>query len=360
MRPRIHDRYLLVQFTRIFFYAVLAFVIIYITVNTFEEIDNFIDHDAHIWDVTRYYFLSIPFVLTYVVPVSLLLATVFSMGILARRNELMAFIASGLSLLRIAGPIIVFAISVSVVSIFFNDIVATKASRMAEDVKHYDIEGRERRDPSQVENLHYLADDGYIYLARRYDYNTTTMYDVVVQQFDGSTLVRRIDAKRAQFHGDRWVFYSGFDRHFRDGDEMVSAFDTLPVPELNEDPSVFTQEQIAQENMNFFELSKDIDKIRKSGGTVERPLTDLYFKLSYPLAGAIFVLLGISFASGKRKQSMATGFGLTLLIAFTYYGVLRVGQTLGYNGVLPAPLAAQLGNLIFLIIGVVLLRRANQ
>ena len=100
--------------------------------------------------------------------------------------------------------------------------------------------------------------------------------------------------------------------------------------------------------------------MRKSGGHVERYLTDLYFKFSYPLAGAIFVLLGVAISSGKRKQSRATGVGLTLAIAFTYYGVLRVGQTLGYNGVLPPPLAAQMGNLVFLVIGAVLLHKANQ
>jgi lipopolysaccharide export LptBFGC system permease protein LptF len=43
-----------------------------------------------------------------------------------------------------------------------------------------------------------------------------------------------------------------------------------------------------------------------------------------------------------------------------YYGVLRVGQTLGYNGVIPPLLAAQAGNIIFLVIGLVLLVRANR
>ena len=86
----------------------------------------------------------------------------------------------------------------------------------------------------------------------------------------------------------------------------------------------------------------------------------MFFKFSYPLAGSIFVLIGVAFASGKRKQSIATGFGVTLLISFLYYGVLRVGQTLGYNGVVPPFLAAQLGNLVFLVTGVALLSKANQ
>ena len=360
MKPLIQDRYLLGQFVKIFAYAIGAFVVIYITVNTFEEIDNFIDHNASAWNITRYYVYSVPFVLTYVVPVSLLLGTMFSLGIMARRNELTAFIASGISLVRIARPIFMFAVIVSLGSVVFNDFIATRSARKAKDVKRFDIEKSNRPDPNQVKNLHYFGDDGYVYLAQRYDHRVFTMYDVVVQQFGNSTLKRRIDAKRAAYEEGEWIFYSGFDRDFSTGDEAAMAFDTLPVSELSESPEVFTKEQHDPEDMDFFELRTHIDRVRKSGGKIERYMTDLHFKLAYPLAGSIFVLLGVAIASGKRKQSMATGFGLTLAISFTYYGVLRVGQTLGYNGVLPAPLAAEVGNILFLIVGVGLLIRANQ
>ena len=125
-------------------------------------------------------------------------------------------------------------------------------------------------------------------------------------------------------------------------------------------PEDFGKKEVDQDNMTFAELSDYIDRVRRSGGDVRRYLVDLYFKLSFPLAGSIFVLIGVSFASGKRKQSVATGFGVTLVVAFTYYIVLRIGQTLGHNGVLPPLLAAQMGNIIFLVIGSALLYRANR
>jgi lipopolysaccharide export system permease protein len=360
MRIRIHDRYLLKQFLRVFFFSVLAFVVIYITVDTFEEIDNFIDHDAQTRDIVLYYVYSLPFILTYIIPVALLLGTVFSMGILARRNEITAFIASGVSLVRVALPILVLALLVSLGSTFFNDVVVTKANRKHKDIKRHDIEGRSRSNPNLKENFHYLGEKGFVYLAGRYDHEARTLYDVVVQQFDQLTLVRRVDAKRGVWREGAWVFVSGFDRVFDSRTENLRAFKELRIPELEEDPDNFAKEEVDQENMNVGELSSYIDKVRNSGGNTVRYQTDLYFKFSYPLAGSIFVLIGIAFASGKRKQSIATGFGLTLVISFVYYGVLRVGQTLGYNGVVPPLLAAQLGNVVFLIIGAGLLTKANQ
>jgi lipopolysaccharide export system permease protein len=357
---RIHEKYVLRQFLKVFIFSILSFTVIYITVDIFEEIDNFIDHDADLHYILLFYLYSIPFILTYITPVSLLLASVFSMGILGRRNELTALIASGLSLVRVARPILIAALVVSAGSLFFNDIVVTKANRAMKDIKHYEIEGRQRSDPYLKENLYYLGDDGFVYLARRYNHRTKTLYDLVVQRFEENTLARRIDAKRAFWDVDKWTFYQGFDRKFADQNEDVKSFQEMSVPELHELPDDFAKETIDQEDMNYSQLKTYVEKVRKRGGNVDKYLVDLHFKFSFPFAGFIFVILGVAFASGKRKPSMATGFGLTLAISFIYYGFLRVGQTLGHNGVLQPALAAQLGNILFLIVGLIALARANR
>jgi len=360
MLPRIHDKYLLKSFLRVFLFAVVAFVIIYVTVNIFEEIDNFIDHDAKVVYIARYYLYSLPFVLTYVIPVSLLLGTVFSMGVLARRNELTALLASGVSLTRIARPIFVTSLVIALFSIYFNDHVVSRANRRKDDVMHYEIEGRERAHPNLKTDVRYLGEHGFVYLADTYDARARTLYDVVVQQFVHDTVVRRIDAKSATWVNGRWLFAGGYVRTFSKAGEHVAAFDTLTVREMDETPQDFEQDEVDEENMNMLELRHFINKVRRSGGSVEKYMVDLYFKFSFPFAGAIFVLIGVALASGKRKPSVATGFGLTLVVSFMYYAVLRVGQTLGHNGVLPPFLAAQAGNIVFLIIGLYMLRRANR
>jgi lipopolysaccharide export system permease protein len=181
-----------------------------------------------------------------------------------------------------------------------------------------------------------------------------------VQQFDGDTLVRRVDARKASWKQDRWLFSNGYVRTFEDGREHVEAFDTLTVREMHERPEDFEEDQIDVEDMNFSQLRRFITKVERSGVDAQKYLVDLNFKFSFPFAGAIFCLIGVALSSGKRKPSIATGFGLTLVVSFLYYTLLRVGQTLGHNAVLPPFLAAQMGNIVFLIIGVVLLRRANR
>jgi lipopolysaccharide export system permease protein len=334
--------------------------VIYVTVDVFEEIDNFVDHEAKVRDIFFYYLYSIPFILTYILPVSLLLGAVFSMGVMARRNELTALIASGVSLIRVSAPVLVTAILISIGSAYFNDVVVAAANRRVKDIMDYNIEGRERPKPGIKENFHYLGAHGYVYLAATYNHANQTLYDVVVQQFDRNTLIRRIDASKAFWRDSVWTLTNGVERGFASEEESVRPFREMVLTEITETPDDFGKAEIDEENMTYTELDHYIERVRRSGGDVRRYLVDLYFKLSFPFAGSIFVLIGIAFASGKRKQSVATGFGVTLVVSFMYYGVLRVGQTLGHNGVIPPLLAAQLGNIIFLAIGLVFLIRANR
>ena len=213
MQLRIHDRYLLRQYFKILFFSVLAFVVIYVTVDVFEEIDNFIDHEASFKHIVSYYIFSVPFILTYIIPVSLLLGTVFSMGIMSRRNELTALIASGISLVRVATPIMLAALLVSIGSAYFNDVVVSKANRKNKDIMRYSIEKKTPPPPGIKENFHYLGADGFVYHARTYNHSALAFYDVVIQHFDEFTLRRRIDARKADWQEDHWVLLDGVERH---------------------------------------------------------------------------------------------------------------------------------------------------
>jgi lipopolysaccharide export system permease protein len=224
----------------------------------------------------------------------------------------------------------------------------------------YEIEGRDRPNNELRRSFHYLGEGGRVYLADTFNQKTGTMYDIVVQYFEDNTLDRRIDARRAVWEDSVWVFHDGIVRSFHGPGDSVHTFTEMVVTDIEETPADLAQEEVDEENMNFRELRAYVDRVRRSGGRVEKHLVDLWFKLSFPLAGSIFVLIGIAFAAGKRKPSIATGFGVTLVVSFAYYIILRIGQTLGHNGVLPPLLAAQMGNIIFLVVGVLLLSRANR
>ena len=58
---RIHDRYILGGFWRNLLLGILAFTVIYVTVDLSEESDNFYDSKATAREVVSYYFYQLPF-----------------------------------------------------------------------------------------------------------------------------------------------------------------------------------------------------------------------------------------------------------------------------------------------------------
>ena len=358
---RIHDRYVLRSFWRNILIGILAFVIIYVTVDINEKIDNFLDNHAKVEDIVSYYLFLIPWIVLLVTPVAVLLATIFTLGKMSRQNELTALISSGVSLVRTSAPILILSFVISLMVMAFGETVVPFTNRRAERIKLVRIE-KTKESPSKrfKKNLHYQGEENRVYYADRYDIKLKMMTNVVLQEYRGSSLVRRIDAKKAIWDGKKWVFLNGAIREFSADEEKVTPFNRIELPELKEKPEDFAKEDIDPEDMNYIELKDYIDKVRRAGGPVEKYLVDLHFKISFPFTSFIFAIIGTALSSAKRKPTMATGFGLTLVISFTYYGVLRIGQALGHSGTIHPFFGAWMGNILFILIGGFLLYRANR
>lgn len=358
---RIHERYILSGFWRSVLLGLAAFTVIYMTVDVSENIDKFIDNNATTWQLVSYYFFELPWIILLITPVAVLLSTIFTLGRLSRDNELTAFVASGISLVRLAMPLFISALVITAASIVFNDTLVPFTKRRAEDIKLVDIEKKKQRSSFRYKtDMYYQGEDNRTYYAERYDISMSMMVNIIVQEYDGAVLKRRIDAKKVFWDGTKWVFVDGAIRDFREEGEDISTFRRMEIDTLPERPSDFAKEKIEPEEMKFGELREYIDKVRRGGGSVDKYLVDLYFKFSFPFTNLIFTIIGVALSSSKLKPSMATGFGLTLLISFTYYGIMRIGQALGHSGVLEPLLAAWIGNIIFLSFGLVLLRRSNR
>ncbi len=358
---RIHDRYILGGFWRNLLLGVLAFTVIYVTVDLSEETDNFYDNNAAAREIASYYFYQLPWILLLTMPISVLLSAVFTLGRLSRENELTALVASGMPLTRVARPILVSAFFISLASLAFSELIVPFANRRAERIMSIDIEGSRKQDSFKYrKNLHYQGEGNRTWYAERYDIKLSVLMNVSLHEHKGSRLIRRVDAKKAFWDGSKWVFMDGAIRDFHEAGETVTTFQRMEMPHLPEKPEDIAKEEIDPEEMSFFELRNHIDKIRRGGGSINKYLVDLYFKFSFPFTSLIFAIIGTALSSAKRKPSMATGFGLTLLISFIYYGVLRIGQSLGHSGVLHPLLGAWIGNFIFIAVGAILLYRANK
>ena len=76
-------------------------------------------------------------------------------------------------------------------------------------------------------------------------------------------------------------------------------------------------------------------------------------------AGEMLVIVGAAAGSRPQRSSSSVGLGLSIVIVFFYYVILSFCQSLGEASYLPAVVAAWFPNLVFLVLGGFLVRRAN-
>jgi len=86
------DRYLLRKFIGLLLYSMMAFIAIFLVVDVVENMDKFIDADLTKYQIFLYYTLNIPFFISTALPMSMLIASVFSIGVLNLPDRFHCFV----------------------------------------------------------------------------------------------------------------------------------------------------------------------------------------------------------------------------------------------------------------------------
>src|SRR5712691_3431196 len=103
---RILDRYVLRNFLQVYLYCIAGFISIWLIFDISDNISTFIDERVGLLLTVRYYLTQVPQVFIILLPVSLLLALLFSLGRMSRANEIVSMLTAGVSLPRVLLPLI--------------------------------------------------------------------------------------------------------------------------------------------------------------------------------------------------------------------------------------------------------------
>ncbi len=345
---RVLDRYLLTEVLKILAVAVLAFMAVFDLVDLFDNIDTYMDKRAPLASVLRYYLYLAPSEIVLVLPVATLLATLLAVGNLARHRELVAMKASGVSLYRIIVPLLALGLLLSAVALVFGETVVPHGNALKSHVKRVEIRKRKPRPAQRSTNLYHLGRDGHLYFARRAGDDGHLGGVVVLEHTRDGRLSARLDAESAWWRGDVWLFRDGYLRHFQSGEEHVVRFARAAFSFLSDPPASIRAVREDPEEMDIFQLRERIQRLRRGGQGARREEVDLLFRISFPLANLVVVLVGAPLASNPRRGGVGVGFGLSLTLSFVYYGFFKASQALGYAGDLPAGTAAWLPTFVFL------------
>lgn len=364
------DRYTATQFAKVTFFAIIAFSCIFILVDMVENLDDFLDENVPTHIIGLYYVYFLPRILGLMVPVALLLSSLFVVGKMSNTNELTIIKCSGMSLYRYLVPFLMIGFGVSLGMLYFDGWLVPKinAARLTLErnylKKNLQLGGRYNM---------YFQDSGYRIISFEYfEESSGAARRATVQQFRADAperMLSRVDAKSMRWIASTrtWKLFDATRREFIEDPrapascrEVVTRFDSLDIGTLVITPAIILHMQQKPEELALLEFRDYISRQQKAGSDTDRLLVDYHAKIAFPFASLIVVFFGVPFASVKRRSGLSVQFGISIFIVFTYLVSQKLSQVFGYNGSIPAILAAWLPNAAFFLSGCVVMLRVSK
>ena len=358
---KVLDRYLISRFLQALTVVTAALGLIIVIINMVEAIRDFIDHKVPPATIAEYYLYFAGWIIKTFMPMFVLLAILFSMSLLARRNEILAMKASGLSLYRLTLPFLVVTSLIAVGHFYFNEYLYPPGNKRRVEIKEFVIKGRSRAVRETARNVYRQIRPGYFYTIGNFSGPRRTGTDFKLYRTEKNQLQELITAAEIAYEDNRWVARKGLVREF-DGpvQRRFTEFEELELPDIEDKPEDFAARIGRPEDMGLEELRAYIDLMKRTGGPYLRELVDLKVKYAYPLASIIVVLICVPFAAAPRRGAVAVAFAVGTGIALVYFVLFRIMQSAAYNEKVPVEVGAWGVNGLFLLVGIVLMLRARK
>jgi len=317
-----------------------------------EKIDNFVDAGVGPDLILIFYGYSMPYFIDLALPMSMLLATVFSLGTLNKNYEIAALRASGISMFRIARPLLFLGVFFTLFQFVFQNLVVMPFNHQQKEITRNIL--KPARSPKRMKEVVRQDLNGNIIVIKSYDVKNNIGKDVSILAYRDSGITERWDYARLKWDDSlqTWNRSAGLNRQFdAEGRLLFSKMrpeDEIPVTLT---PTDIRKEQIRPNEMNIFQLKGFIEKKKMLGLNPHRWVVDFHFKLAFVMTGFIVIFLGISFALQGTRENLALGVGKSVVALFVYYILLIGGQKIAYNSGMHPAFAVWFGDVVLLIAG---------
>ena len=349
------DRHLLRQCLGFFVLVVIAVCALWIAINLSENLEDIRRNAVPLVVVVSFYMFSLPQILHDTLPIAFLIAFLATATVLDRHNETTAFKAAGISLSRVALPLLLLGLATGVGLFLLDDYVTQRAERSKQRLEDV-IKGRKvaRSYRATDRPFVFLPDGRTLVNFLEFDPDSNTLVRPSVYVFDARFNLReRFMARRATFTGGHWVAEDTWSRTFMADatPEFVrhKAPVDLPLPVR---PDYFGREYRRPQQMSFTELRDYIATLRAAGYRVDRLTVQLHQKLAYPLGLVLLAWLSLPLAFRGGRRGAVGGIALALILGVAYFGLMAFVIRLGEASLVPPVLAAWTPAVVFALLAI--------
>jgi LPS export ABC transporter permease LptG/LPS export ABC transporter permease LptF len=306
--------------------------------------------------MAKLFFFATPQFVHFILPLSVLIATLVTVGAMTRSSELIVMKACGISLYRTALPLLGLAAASSVLLFAVDEFALVPSNRQALDLEHLIRHGSPR--VVNVLNRRWTTGKtGDIYHYGAFDPRLRELHGFWKFELDpkawrlsritymASARFDEASAKPGAGVG-KWKGVDGWSRKLEAAG--ASEYSTFPVREFTMEPAdYFGTEQPDSASMRYGDLRDYIDSMQGSGVNVLQQLVELHRKIAFPFVTIVMTLLAVPFAVTTGRRGTLYGIGVGIVMAIVYWTANNLFGVVGSLGIVTPWLAAWAPNLLF-------------
>jgi lipopolysaccharide export system permease protein len=359
-RSLILESYVGREFLKLTGLSLLTFVSLFIIVDFFEKIDRLVRAQLGAGELLTYIALKLPFAVGQVLPAAVLLGVMLTFGLMSRSHETMAIKTSGMNILSLMRPIMIYSGLVAFLLLSLNLYLIPWSQGRLDLFWRTQVDKKPPRNLHTMENFWYKGDQA-IYNIVMFQKDIQSMEGVKIYLFDHQFhLVQIVAAARAQWQHNHWRLYQGYIQNFgASGAVSGEKFQQRDLT-LTEKPKDFAELEKKVTEMDVNELYRYVNRLERDGYKSTPYQVDLYSRFSLAVTPLILVILGLALALRQERIHITAVVAAGLGLMFGYWLFFGFCDSFGQAGNLPPLLAVIAPHLVFGTLAVLLLRQVTR
>jgi lipopolysaccharide export LptBFGC system permease protein LptF len=364
-RPNLLDLYVARQYLTVFVLSLFSLLGIFY-ISTFMDLaEKLFRGTATTGLLLRYFYFQTPQFIYYVIPMSALVSTLVTIGLMTKNSELVVMKACGISLYRAAVPLLVFALLASAALFALQEGVLANSNREANRLNRI-IRGYPTQAFGILDRHWIVAENGDIYhydffdpTINRFTRLSTYHVDALSWRLGALMFSRQVDLVRHVAPQDEpilgWEAHDGWTRTLsmvkrRNAGRPAMAVKYEPFAARHvslEPPGYFKTEEPDAARMTYGQLKTYIDQLNVSGFNAVPYMVQLQRKVAFPFVTLIMTMLAVPFAVTTGRRGALYGVGIGIVVAIVYWITMSLFAAVGAGGWIAPMLAAWAPNILF-------------
>ena len=360
------DWYILKKFYSTFFFIIVMMLLIVLVIDYSEKTDDFVKANKSFAEVVSQYYIGfVPHIVSLLFHLFVFIAVIFFTSKMADKTEIIPILASGVSYNRLLRPFAVGGTLLALLLWWANGSFIPRSNKKQTDFKAKYVDPNLRAS-NQATNYYskYIKIDSNSYACiKNYDTGAKAASQFFYFSVKNNTVVKNVRAQGFRWDTavkNTWRLENVVERIITPTGEKDTFF-AVQNKAFNFKPDDIKYDEYVKDKLTNSELKRFItlEKKRASSG-VEKLQVELYRRDATAFAVLVLTMMGALIASRKSRGGIGLQLVLGIVLAIVYVLLDKFSTVFADDGAINPLLAAWLPNILFVIVTLILYKKAQK